>query len=349
MAAVLVQTVIVLIVVTKSTGGIINISEHQMNIGEHQGDMSPPPTIQEALQYIRLKFYFDNGVIIWTKDPATLTSLFEYTPNSNCSLQVQLNDGLLKNVKLQTDQFDIKATNKSIVRLNIIDSLSSDNYIEGFVAVKPSDIGQYKYLPFRLADLKSMLLLKIPPLFEEEDKDQYVDINFPLPPECVNATDGQTLTSLQLTEPFQDLLAAALLVTISYNEHLNLEEAYHICMIDTSYRDLPFTLKRCCAAKEKLIFELNAADHHIECISPDGSRVSLTILSSILGVLAFMFMPLLVVFIPGEPEGWQAIKQHFSMCIHRNRNKRKTQLKRFIKYNSDRWVLYMISSCLLFL
>ncbi len=115
-----------------------------------------------------------------------------------------------------------------------------------FAAVLPSQEGTFKFLPFKMEDMKSILTMTKLPRGKE-----YPEIEIPINQasdkqlaQWFQAKNTSTIKAQDLGEERQNLLITMLFFAISFNPKIDADEKYQICVAKKDRNDVPFVLER---------------------------------------------------------------------------------------------------------
>ena len=285
------------------------------------------------LEEVTKKLLFDTGEVIWGLDEESQTFIFTSLPD-NCTLSIRLQphdyeefvQNITNNQLDQEDFFYIRVVENT----NIVQPYS----ITGFAAVNQAERSHFQFLPFRVEDMPSIFQLTAPPVIREAQYYKTLDIYMPFPSGCedLERATNKEIPLRDLEDSTANILITVLLLAITYNPYLHLPHLFEICSLDTEYSDIPFALVTCCAVKEKLIFEASSRHEVVRCSDPDRARQYLALFATVLGFICFLFVPLLVKYLPATPEEWQKIK---TKCMQKC-NERRTNIMDETKEDIER-------------
>ena len=118
-----------------------------------------------------------------------------------------------------------------------------------FAAVMPSQESNFKFLPFKMVDIDSILrMTRLPSIHQERDHPQMnIHINRASDKQLAHWVRKKNITSIKakdLNPERQNLLITMLFFTISFNSKLDTDERYEICVASKARSDVPFALER---------------------------------------------------------------------------------------------------------
>ena len=121
--------------------------------------------------------------------------------------------------------------------------------LENFAAVLPSQESNFKFLPYRMVDIESILrLTRLPSMhLESEHPEMMITINKASDKELAHWFGKKNLTNIKakdLNPERQNLLITMLFFTISFNTEIDKDEKYEICIASKVRTDVPLVLER---------------------------------------------------------------------------------------------------------
>ena len=149
---------------------------------------------------------------------------------------------------LQGGQLDDEELIFLDVILNNTDSGRTMNLMD-FAAVLPSHESNFKFLPFKMVDLQSILrMTRLPSMYLDRDHPHLgIHINRTSHKQLVHSFKTKNATNFKakdLDPEHQNLLITILFFLISFNAELDTDERYEICVANKVRSDVPFALER---------------------------------------------------------------------------------------------------------
>lgn len=117
------------------------------------------------------------------------------------------------------------------------------------VAVLPSQESKFKFLPFKMVDIDSILrMTRLPSMHQNRDHPQMnIHTSRASDKQLAHWFQKKNITSIKakdLNTERQNLLITMLFFTISFNSKIDTDERYEICVASKARSDVPFALER---------------------------------------------------------------------------------------------------------
>ena len=209
----------------------------------------------------KVSFNFDTGPILvytncsrgrysfhenWDSDGLIPAPVYTLTAEDFTSAAAEFEE--ITSDNLQEGEFEDEDLVFVNMVLNDTDS-GREMTLDNFAAVLPTQESNFKFLPFKMVDIASILrLTRLPSMhLEREHPELNILVNQASDKQLAHWFRKKNITNIKakdLNQERQNLLITMLFFIIPFNNEIDTEERYEICIASKARTDVPLVLER---------------------------------------------------------------------------------------------------------